>query len=171
MPLTAFRDPVKVVCSFALVLTVVWGLKSGRKDYSHLWSPDDVWRGVKFSLVKKLFSRKQGWQTKSMKLKMSSAITNTAYEQTQSSQFTVKKHRKRTARMNIYEAFSKSSLDSLPSDMCMRNTEMIISPGCVKLSEAHRQTNNSNKNSNKDTNNSNGLYSGGIAGSVNKSPG
>lgn len=94
MPLTAFRDPATVVCSFALVLTVVWGFKSGRKDYSRLWSPGGVWRGVKFSLVKKLFSRKQGWQTKSMKLKMSSAITNTAYEQTQSSQFTVKKHQK-----------------------------------------------------------------------------
>ncbi len=62
------------------------------------------------------------------------------------------------AHMNIYEVFSKSSLDSSHSDMCMTNTEMIILPGCVKLSEAHRQTNNSNKNSNKDTNNSNSLH-------------
>lgn len=64
---------------------------------------------------------------------------------------------KRMAHMNIYEVFSKSSLDSSHSDMCMTNTEMIILPGCAKLSEAHRQINNSNKNSNKDTNNSNSL--------------
>lgn len=49
---------------------------------------------------------------------------------------------KRTAHMNIYEALWKSSLDSSHSDMCMTNTEMIISPGCVKPSEAYRQTNN-----------------------------
>lgn len=65
---------------------------------------------------------------------------------------------KRMARMNIYEVLSKSSLDSSYSDMCMTNTEMIILPGCVKLSEAYRQTNNSNKNSNKDTNNGNSLH-------------
>lgn len=81
-----------------------------------------------------------------MKLKMSSAITNAAYEQTRSVYSTLTS--KRMAHMNIYEVFSKSSLDSSHSDMCMTNTEMIILPGCVKLSEAYRQTNNSNKNSN-----------------------